>query len=118
MAPAEVERRPIFGSAELVEETVEQPAAIVVGGATLGTLLHKLMEEVLNGELEDGLEALVARASELWRNCPLHRPTRLATGYRLVSSRKDRAHLEHPRNRPAAAPARHGTHKNHHRLEE
>ena len=65
VAPAEVERRPIFGSTESVEETVEQPAAIVVGGATLGTLLHKLMEEVLNGELEDGLEALVARASEL-----------------------------------------------------
>ena len=65
VVPAEVERRPIFGSTELVEETVEQLAAVVAGGATRGTLLHKLMEEVLNGETEDGLEALVARASEL-----------------------------------------------------
>ena len=65
VAPAEVERQPIFGSTESVEETVEQPAAMVVGGATRGTLLHKLMEEVLNGETDDGLEALVARASEL-----------------------------------------------------
>ena len=64
-APAEVERQPIFGSTELVEETVEQPATPVAGGATRGTILHKLMEEVLNGETADGLEALVARASEL-----------------------------------------------------
>jgi hypothetical protein len=64
-APAAVERQPIFGSTESVEETVEQPAAPVVGGATRGTILHKLMEEVLNGETEGGLEALVARASEL-----------------------------------------------------
>ena len=64
-APAAAELQPIFGSTELVEETVEQPAAIVAGGATRGTLLHKLMEEVLNSETEDGLEALAARASEL-----------------------------------------------------
>ena len=39
--------------------------APVAGGATRGTLLHKLMEEVLSGETEDGLEVLVTRASEL-----------------------------------------------------
>lgn len=65
VAPAVVERQPIFGSTESVEETVEQPAAVVAGGATRGTLLHKLMEEVLSGETDDELEALVARASEL-----------------------------------------------------
>ena len=64
-APAEVERQPIFGGAELIEEAVEQPAAPVAGGATRGTILHKLMEEVLNGETQDGLDALVARALEL-----------------------------------------------------
>ena len=64
-APAEVERQPIFGGAESIEEAVEQPAAPVAGGATRGTILHKLMEEVLNGETQDGLDALVARALEL-----------------------------------------------------
>jgi ATP-dependent exoDNAse (exonuclease V) beta subunit len=65
VAPAVVERKPIFGGPESVEETFEQPAIVVVGGATRGTILHKLMEEVLNGETEDGLKALVARALEL-----------------------------------------------------
>jgi RecB family exonuclease len=64
-APAEVERQPIFGSTESIEETVEHPTAPVAGGATRGTILHKLMEEVLNGETQDDLEALVARAKEL-----------------------------------------------------
>jgi len=64
-APAEVERQPIFGNTESIEEAVEQPATPVAGGATRGTILHKLMEEVLNGETKDGLEALVARAKEL-----------------------------------------------------
>jgi ATP-dependent exoDNAse (exonuclease V) beta subunit len=65
VAPAEVERHPVFGGPESVEEAVEQPAIPIAGGATRGTLLHKLMEEVLSGETEDGLEALAARASEL-----------------------------------------------------
>ena len=64
-APAEVERQPIFGSTESIEETVEHPTAPAAGGATRGTILHKLMEEVLNGETDDDLEALVARAQEL-----------------------------------------------------
>ena len=76
-APVEIERQPIFGSTESVEETVEQSAAVVAGGATRGTLLHKLMEEVLSGETEDGLEALVARASALIAR--LHQLTGLAT---------------------------------------
>jgi len=64
-APAEVERQPIFASAESAEETVETRTVQVAGGATRGTILHKLMEEVLNGETDDGLDALVARAKEL-----------------------------------------------------
>ena len=65
-APAEVERQPIFGSTESIEETVEHPSTPVAGGATRGTILHKLMEEVLNGETQDDdLDALVARAKEL-----------------------------------------------------
>ena len=64
-APVEAERQPIFHSAELVEETVEQPAAAVGWGAPRGTILHKLMEEVLSGETEDRVDALGARALEL-----------------------------------------------------
>jgi ATP-dependent exoDNAse (exonuclease V) beta subunit len=64
-APVEVERQPIFHSAESVEERVEQPDAAVAGSATRGTILHKLMEEVLNGETEDGVDALAVRALEL-----------------------------------------------------
>ena len=64
-APAEVERQPIFGNTELIEEAAEHPSTPVAGGATRGTILHKLMEEVLNGEIDDDLDALVARAKEL-----------------------------------------------------
>jgi ATP-dependent exoDNAse (exonuclease V) beta subunit len=46
------------------EDTVE--TLITVGaGRTRGLLLHKLMEEVLTGELDDELETLALRASEL-----------------------------------------------------
>ncbi len=47
------------------EEAVETPVISVAGGATRGTILHKLMEEVLNGETQDGVDALGARALEL-----------------------------------------------------
>ena len=60
-----VECQPVFGSAELVEDAVETPTISVAGGATRGTILHKLMEEVLNGETQDDLDALFARALEL-----------------------------------------------------
>jgi exodeoxyribonuclease-5 len=63
--PSEIERQPIFGSTESVEESFDPFATSVAGGATRGTILHKLMEEVLNSETKDGLEVLVARASEL-----------------------------------------------------
>jgi len=38
----------------------------VRSGAIRGTLLHKLLEEVLNHELQDDVEALRHRAAELW----------------------------------------------------
>ena len=55
----------LFRNAELAEEAVEQPAATVAGSATRGTILHKLMEEVLNGETDDVIDTLVARALKL-----------------------------------------------------
>jgi PD-(D/E)XK nuclease superfamily len=55
----------IFRDAESVEEAVEQPAATVAGSAMRGTILHKLMEEVLNGETDDSVDTLAARALEL-----------------------------------------------------
>jgi exodeoxyribonuclease-5 len=64
-APVEVERQPVFRSVESAEEASEPSAAAVAGSATRGTILHKLMEEVLNGETEDGVDALAARALEL-----------------------------------------------------
>ena len=42
---------------------IERPD--VAGGATRGTILHKLMEEVLTGETSDDATALVQRATEL-----------------------------------------------------
>ena len=61
----EAESVRIFRNAESVEEAVEQPAATVAGSAMRGTILHKLMEEVLNGETEDSVDTLAARALEL-----------------------------------------------------
>ena len=55
----------LFRNAESAEEAVEQPAATVAGSATRGTILHKLMEEVLNGETDDVIDTLVARALKL-----------------------------------------------------
>ena len=62
---AEIERHSIFGGTQSVEEAVEGLAAPVAGGATRGTILHKLMEEVLNSETGDDADALAARTSEL-----------------------------------------------------
>jgi len=63
-AGEEHRREPVFATVESLEELQETPSPIT-GGATRGTLLHKLMEEVLNGETADDAPALVARAKEL-----------------------------------------------------
>jgi CRISPR-associated exonuclease Cas4 len=49
-------------SAELGDEEPLRPVPIVQGGRIRGILLHKLMEELLNGELEEELEAVTLRA--------------------------------------------------------
>ncbi|WP_174513164.1 UvrD-helicase domain-containing protein [Methylocella tundrae] len=61
---AELRREPVFATAESLEEfqDTRQPIA---GSATRGTLLHKLIEEVLNLETADDAPALIARAKEL-----------------------------------------------------
>ena len=61
----EAESVRLFRDAESAEDTVEQPDVTVAGSALRGTILHKLMEEVLNGETGDGVDMLAARAMEL-----------------------------------------------------
>jgi ATP-dependent exoDNAse (exonuclease V) beta subunit len=53
----------VFSDPESVEEAI--PAIEIVGSATRGILLHKLMEEVLTGETQDGAAELERRAAEL-----------------------------------------------------
>jgi exodeoxyribonuclease-5 len=47
----------------IVEETAGIPA--IQGGPLRGTILHKLMEEVVSGEAADNVDALETRSSEL-----------------------------------------------------
>jgi ATP-dependent exoDNAse (exonuclease V) beta subunit len=53
-------------SAEIPEATEIAPAA-VLGSSTRGTILHKLIEEVLTGETGDAKADLQARATDLIR---------------------------------------------------
>jgi len=55
----------VFTDSGAVEEADEWPVPEVAGGATRGTILHKLMEEVLTGETPDDHDGLLARAAEL-----------------------------------------------------
>jgi ATP-dependent exoDNAse (exonuclease V) beta subunit len=54
---------PVFFDPESVEAAV--PVIEIAGGATRGTILHKLMEEVLTGETQDTAAELERRATEL-----------------------------------------------------
>ena len=56
---------PIFTDPEVVDKTNEIERLDVAGGATRGTILHKLMEEVLTGETPDDATAIVQRATVL-----------------------------------------------------
>jgi CRISPR-associated exonuclease Cas4 len=49
-------------SPEMGDEEPLRPVPIVQGGRTRGILLHKLMEELLTGELEEDMEAVTLRA--------------------------------------------------------
>ena len=57
------EPTPVFSEPEAVEEAA--PVVEVAGSATRGTILHKLMEEVLTGETQDTTAELERRATEL-----------------------------------------------------
>jgi exodeoxyribonuclease-5 len=63
LVPSEPE--PVFVDPRTAEEAVEVAIPDVAGGATRGSLLHKLMEEVLTGETTDGVPDLTRRAEEL-----------------------------------------------------
>lgn len=54
---------PVFSDPEELETAV--PLIEIAGGATRGTVLHKLMEEVLTGETQDKAADLERRALEL-----------------------------------------------------
>jgi ATP-dependent exoDNAse (exonuclease V) beta subunit len=54
---------PVFSEPESAE--TDAAAVEVVGSATRGTILHKLMEEVLTGETQDSILHLERRATEL-----------------------------------------------------
>jgi exodeoxyribonuclease-5 len=56
---------PIFTDPEAVDKATEIERLDVAGSATRGTILHKVMEEVLTGETADDAKALVQRATEL-----------------------------------------------------
>ena len=55
----------MFVDPEAAEEAVDVEIPDVAGGAMRGTVLHKLMEEVLTGEITDGISDLTRRAAEL-----------------------------------------------------
>ncbi len=57
------EPTPVFSEPDSVETVV--PVIEIAGSATRGTILHKLMEEVLTGEIQDTASELERRANEL-----------------------------------------------------
>jgi exodeoxyribonuclease-5 len=59
------EPQPVFANPETADQAVEIRIPDVAGGATRGTVLHKLMEEVLTGETTEGVPGLTQRATAL-----------------------------------------------------
>ena len=55
----------IFAAADGAEEVAPEPLPEVAGGASRGTILHKLIEEVLTGETPEDRDSRIARATEL-----------------------------------------------------
>ena len=55
----------VFTGSGILDEQDEWPVPQVAGGAIRGTILHKLMEEVLTGETADDHDNVHARAAEL-----------------------------------------------------
>ena len=56
---------PLFENPEDAEEATEIPAPAVAGSSTRGLILHKLIEELLTGELEGGVLEIERRTLEL-----------------------------------------------------
>jgi hypothetical protein len=55
---------PLFENPEDAEEATEIPAPAVAGSSTRGLLLHKLIEEILTGELQGGVQDIERRTVE------------------------------------------------------
>jgi exodeoxyribonuclease-5 len=72
----------VFVGAESILEGVPASAEdmMIQGGRERGVVLHKLMEELLTGEISDELSALQARASELLGQLGLQDAEDAATG--------------------------------------
>ena len=64
-AGLQIDSVPLFDSSEDEADAAEIPVTEIVGSSTRGTLLHKLMEEVLNFEVSDRAAELEVRAAEL-----------------------------------------------------
>jgi ATP-dependent exoDNAse (exonuclease V) beta subunit len=58
---------PLFENPEDAEEATEIPAPAVAGSSTRGLILHKLIEELLTGELKGGVLEIERRTVELLR---------------------------------------------------
>jgi ATP-dependent exoDNAse (exonuclease V) beta subunit len=56
---------PLFENPEDAEEATEIPAPAVAGSSTRGLILHKLIEELLTGELQGGVLEIERRSVEL-----------------------------------------------------
>jgi ATP-dependent exoDNAse (exonuclease V) beta subunit len=56
---------PLFENPEDAEQSAAIPAPAIVGSSTRGLILHKLMEELLNGELQGGVPDIERRTLEL-----------------------------------------------------
>jgi ATP-dependent exoDNAse (exonuclease V) beta subunit len=56
---------PLFENPEDAEQLAEIPEPTIAGSSTRGLILHKLIEEILTGELRDCLPAIEQRALEL-----------------------------------------------------
>jgi ATP-dependent exoDNAse (exonuclease V) beta subunit len=56
---------PLFENSEDAEEPIEISAPAVAGSSTRGSVLHKLIEELLTGELQDGVPQIERRTLEL-----------------------------------------------------
>jgi CRISPR-associated exonuclease Cas4 len=58
------------------QELPIEAVAVMAGGSLRGIILHKLMEELLTGELDDIMEGVQQRAVDLiGQLAPIHRPS-------------------------------------------